>query len=63
MPNGGDHGGPPRVPDEDEALIRQWLRIADDVVRGERGRKGGRLEDPDRTLQSEHRDGRNDGPT
>lgn len=60
--NGGERGGLPPARDEEEAFVRRWLRIADDMVRGERGRKGGRREEPDRTPQSEHRDGPNDGP-
>lgn len=61
MLSGGGRGErPERDGDDDEVLIRRWLRIADDMIRGERGRKGGRREDPERKPVNERRDGPSD---
>jgi hypothetical protein len=60
LSGGGGGERPESAGDEEEVLIRRWLRIADDMVRRERGKIGGRREDPERKPVNERRDGPTD---
>lgn len=60
MPEGSSGGR--RAPDEEELLIRRWLRTADEMMRrpgrwGTNGKKGGERETPGRKPSGDRRDG------